>query len=63
VESRVYLAATLVAQGQSDAAAWEADEVRGQDADFSARAWLETYPLTSTRHRDRLLALVAKVGL
>lgn len=63
VESRVYLAATLVAQGQSDAAAWEADEVRGQDADFSARAWLETYPLTSARHRDRLLALVAKAGL
>jgi tetratricopeptide (TPR) repeat protein len=63
VEARVYLAATLVAQGQSDAAAWEADEVRGQDADFSARVWLETYPLTSARHRDRLLALVAKVGL
>jgi len=63
VESRVYLAATLVAQGQSDAAEWEADEVRGQDAGFSARVWLETYPLTSARHKDRLLALVAKVGL
>jgi DNA-binding winged helix-turn-helix (wHTH) protein/TolB-like protein/Tfp pilus assembly protein PilF len=63
VESRVYLTATLVAQGQSDAAAWEADEVRGQDAGFSARLWLETYPLTSARHRDRLLALVAKAGL
>jgi TolB-like protein/Tfp pilus assembly protein PilF len=63
VESRVYLAATLVAQGKHDAAAWEADQIRGQEAGFSARAWLETYPLTSAGHRDRLLALVAKVGL
>jgi DNA-binding winged helix-turn-helix (wHTH) protein/TolB-like protein/Tfp pilus assembly protein PilF len=63
VEARVYLAATLVAQGREDAAAWEADQIRGQEAGFSARAWLESYPLTSARHRDRLLALVAKVGL
>ena len=63
VESRVYLAATLVAQGRQDAAAWEADQIHAQEPEFSARAWLETYPLTSARHRDRLLALVAKVGL
>jgi DNA-binding winged helix-turn-helix (wHTH) protein/TolB-like protein/Tfp pilus assembly protein PilF len=63
VESRVYLAAALVAQGKRAAAGWEADEIRSLEPGFSARAWLETYPLTSARHRDRLLALVAKVGL
>jgi hypothetical protein len=27
------------------------------------RDWLETYPLTSARHRQRLSELVASVGL
>jgi DNA-binding winged helix-turn-helix (wHTH) protein/TolB-like protein/Tfp pilus assembly protein PilF len=63
VESRVYLAATLAALGKQAAAGWEADEIRSLEPGFSARAWLETYPLTSARHRDRLLALTAKVGL
>jgi DNA-binding winged helix-turn-helix (wHTH) protein/TolB-like protein/cytochrome c-type biogenesis protein CcmH/NrfG len=63
IESRLYLAATLVAQGNLAAADWEAEEIRGQDAGFSTRAWLDTYPLTSARLRERLLALVAKVDL
>ncbi len=63
LETRVYLAATLVADGNLSAAEWEADEIRGHEAGFSMRSWLETYPLTSTRHKERLLELLAKVGL
>jgi DNA-binding winged helix-turn-helix (wHTH) protein/TolB-like protein/Tfp pilus assembly protein PilF len=63
VEAHVYLAATLVADGNFSEAEWEADQIRAQDAGFSTRNWLETYPLTSTRHRERLLDLLAKVGL
>ena len=63
VETRVYLAATLVADGNLFAAEWEADEIRAHEAGFSMRSWLETYPLTSTRHKERLLKLLAEVGL
>ncbi len=52
-----------MAEGSLAAAEWEAEEIRGQDAGFSTRTWLDTYPLTITRLRNRLLALVAKVGL
>ena len=63
LETRVYLAAALVADGNRSAAEWEAHEIRAHEAGFSMRSWLETYPLTSTRHKERLLELVAKVGL
>jgi len=63
VESHLYLAAALAAQGHVAAAEWEADEIRGQEGEFKTRTWLETYPLTSARLQNRLLQLTAKVGL
>jgi DNA-binding winged helix-turn-helix (wHTH) protein/TolB-like protein/Tfp pilus assembly protein PilF len=63
LETRVYLAAALIAAGDRQAAEWEAEEIRALDADFSMRKWLETYPMTSAEHRDRLSGLLAKVGL
>ena len=61
LEAHVYLAAALVADGNRSAAEWEADEIRARDPDFSMRRWLEAYPLTSERYRQRLLELTAKV--
>jgi DNA-binding winged helix-turn-helix (wHTH) protein/TolB-like protein/Tfp pilus assembly protein PilF len=63
VETRIYLAAALVAGGNGSEAEWEADEVRAQLPGFSMRSWLETYPLTSAGHKEKLSALVAQVGL
>jgi len=63
VETRVFLAATLAASGDVAAAQWEADEVRTLRPAFSARAWLATYPMTSERQRERLLALLDTVRL
>jgi DNA-binding winged helix-turn-helix (wHTH) protein/TolB-like protein/Tfp pilus assembly protein PilF len=63
VETRVYLAATLVAHGNRSAAEWEADQIRAHDAGFSTHSWLQTYPLTSARHKERLLGLLASLGL
>jgi len=63
LETRVFLAAALVARGDLSAAAWEADQIRARREGFSTRAWLETYPLTSARHQQRLLELLSKVGL
>ena len=63
VESRLYLAATLVCKGDLPAAEWEAEEIRSEQPGFSTKVWLETYPLTSDRHSERLITLAAKVGL
>jgi DNA-binding winged helix-turn-helix (wHTH) protein/TolB-like protein/Tfp pilus assembly protein PilF len=62
-ETRVYLAAALAAQGSIPAAEWEAEEIRSREAGFSARAWLETYPLVSPPHQRRLAELLARAGL
>lgn len=63
VESRLYLSAALVREGNFREAEWEAAEIRNQVPDFSTQAWLDSYPLTSALHKERLLALVARVGL
>ena len=61
VETRVLLAAALMAMGDHAAAKWEADEIRSLQPEFSIRAWLETYPMTSPRQRQRLVTLFAKL--
>jgi DNA-binding winged helix-turn-helix (wHTH) protein/TolB-like protein len=63
LETRVFLAAALVARGDLPAAEWEADQIRVRVEGFSMRAWLETYPMTSARQQARLSELAAKVGL
>ena len=63
LETRVYLAASLVAAGDRNGAEWEAEEIRALDAGFSMRKWFETYPMASAEHKDRLSGLLAKVGL
>ena len=63
VEARVFLAAALVAHDERPAAEWEADQILVRHEGFSLRAWLETYPMTSSRQQERLAQLVAKAGL
>ncbi len=63
LETRVYLAAALVASGDRAAADWVGTEIRSLDSSFSTRRWLETYPLTSPPYRERLLELMQRVGL
>jgi len=63
LETRIYLAAAMAAEGDRSGARWAADEVRALDVDFSLQRWFETYPLTSTRHREMLADLLAKAGL
>ena len=63
MEAHIYLAAALVAQGNRSAADWEVNEIRVRDPEFSIGRWLEAYPLTSQRDKQRLLDLVAKTQL
>jgi DNA-binding winged helix-turn-helix (wHTH) protein/TolB-like protein/Flp pilus assembly protein TadD len=63
LETRVYLAAAMVEGGDRLGAEWEAEEIRALDSGFSMRKWLETYPMTSAAHKEKLSAALAKVGL
>jgi DNA-binding winged helix-turn-helix (wHTH) protein/TolB-like protein/Flp pilus assembly protein TadD len=63
LETRVYLAAALLAAGDAPGAGWEADEVRALQPGFATRAWLESYPMTSAPQKERLAALLAQVNL
>ena len=63
LETHLFLAAALAAKGERGEAEWEAEQIRAQDPAFSVRRWLDTYPLTSTPHQRKLLALLAQAGL
>jgi DNA-binding winged helix-turn-helix (wHTH) protein/TolB-like protein len=63
LESRVYMAAALVAAGDLQEARWEADEIRALQPDFAARQWLQTYLMSDERQRRELSRLLAKIGL
>ncbi|MGQ0547139.1 MAG: hypothetical protein ACT4P3_17705 [Betaproteobacteria bacterium] len=63
LETRLFLIAALAAKGERREAEWEAEQLRTLEPGFSARSWLDTYPLTSGRHQERLLELLALAGL
>ncbi len=63
METRLFLAAAMAATGDRGAAEWEIEQIRTLHAGFSIHEWMDTYPLTSTSHRDRLLVLLARAGL
>jgi adenylate cyclase len=63
LETRIYYAGALAAAGHLNDARWVAEEIRALDSGFSARKWLEAYPMTSGSQKERLLDLLAKAGL
>lgn len=63
VETRIHLAAALIAAGDRSAAEWEAVEIRALAPGFAPAAWLATYPLESPEYRDKLAAHLARAGL
>ena len=63
LETRLFLTAALAAHGERGEAEWEAEQIRAQEPGFSARAWMDTYPLASARHQRKLLELLADAGL
>ena len=63
LETRLFLAAALVAHGERGEAQWEAEQIRALEPGFSVRRWLGTYPLASEPHQRKLAALLAQAGL
>ena len=63
LEARIYLASTAVADDDFETAQWERNEIHAIAPDFSLRAWLETYPMTSQAQRTYLTETIAQIGL
>jgi hypothetical protein len=49
--------------GDRNAAAWQADEIRVVEPNFTANRWLATYPMTDTRQKERLAQALQLLGL
>ncbi len=62
LETHVYLAALHLTAGDKAAAAWEAEEIRTLKPDFSARGWLETYPMTDSTQKTKLVQTLGKLA-
>jgi DNA-binding winged helix-turn-helix (wHTH) protein/TolB-like protein len=63
IEAHVFMAATLVALGDREDASWEAEEIRGLQANFSTAKWLANSPMTDEGQRTRLISWMATLGL
>jgi DNA-binding winged helix-turn-helix (wHTH) protein/TolB-like protein/Tfp pilus assembly protein PilF len=62
-ETHVYVAALNVLQGDNTSAAWEADQIRTLDPAFSASRWLDSYPMTDSGQKAKILRALGQLGL
>ncbi|MEO8302881.1 MAG: winged helix-turn-helix domain-containing protein [Betaproteobacteria bacterium] len=62
LETHIYLAATHVLADDKAKAAWEVEEIRALQPGFSARGWLETYPMTDATQTSRLANALGSLG-
>lgn len=63
IDAHVYLAAAHVLAGEQAEAAWQADEIRVLQPDFSVRRWLETNPTADGALKERLVGALGAVDL
>jgi len=63
LETHVYLAALEVASGNTPSAGWEADQIRALEPAFSAKRWLDNYPMTDNSQKTKLLQALDPLGL
>ncbi len=62
VEAHLYSAATLLRLNKADDAAWETEEVKNIEPDFSLNVWSAAYPMARGRQLDLLLSDLRKAG-
>lgn len=63
VDAHVYLAATHLAAGDRAAAAWEIEEIRAIQPDFTLQRWLQSNPTPEGDFRARLVRSLRELGL
>lgn len=62
VEVRLYLAAALRELGESDAAAWQVQEIFAMQPGFNMDRWLANHPITDPGFRQRLAQALQALG-
>ena len=63
LETHVYLAALKVLAGDKSSAAWEADQIGALEPTFSAKVWLDSYPMTDSGQKAKLLQALDALSL
>lgn len=63
LETHVYIAALSVLDGDKSAGAWEADQIRALEPAFSAKRWLDSYPMTDSGQKAKLLRAMDPLDL
>src|SRR5213083_532286 len=63
LETHVYLAALEVVSGGTPSAGWEADQIRALEPAFSAKRWLDSYPMTDNGQKTKLRQALDPLGL
>ena len=63
LETHVYLAALDALAGDKAAAAWQVEEIRALQPNFSIRGWLDNYPMTDETQRAKVLQVLGGAGL
>ena len=63
LETHVYMAALQVLLGDKSSAAWEADQVRALEPQFAAKRWLESYPMTDSEQRTKIMQALTQLSL
>ena len=52
-----------VSAGDKSSAAWEADQIRALEPGFSAKRWLDSYPMTDIGQRTEMLRVLGQLDL
>jgi DNA-binding winged helix-turn-helix (wHTH) protein/TolB-like protein/Flp pilus assembly protein TadD len=63
LETHLYAAALRIDAGDRPAATWEADQIRALEPAFSAQRWLDSYPMTDSVQRTKLLQALQALSL
>lgn len=63
LETHVYVAALSVLEGDKSSGAWEADQIRALEPTFSIKRWLDSYPMTDSRQKTKLLQALNPLNL
>jgi tetratricopeptide (TPR) repeat protein len=63
LETHLYAAALRILAGDRPAATWEADQIRALEPSFSARRWLDNYPMTDDAQKTKLLQALEPLSL
>ena len=63
LETHLYEAALKILASDRPAATWEADQIRALEPSFSARRWLDSYPMTDSAQKTRLLQALESLSL